>query len=275
MTDLSPLAALQWQIAAGADEVVGTEPGLQNWPPPASRAAPAQAASLRAAPAVARSTPPTPTPVAFSGLNPAPQVQAADLDALRAELAAFNGCPLKATATNLVFSDGNPAARIMLIGEAPGADEDRQGKPFVGVSGQLLDRMLATIGLDRTQVFITNVIYWRPPGNRSPTEAELAACWPFCARTISLLKPEIIVLLGGVAAKTVLRTTDGITRLRGRWQSYQPENPALPPIPALPVYHPAYLLRQPQAKRQAWQDLLQIKLRLTQANALKTQPFTE
>jgi len=267
MTELSPLAALQWQIAAGADEAVGVTPGLQNWPPPAARAP-----TARPAPSIVRTAaappPPAATTPAFSGLSAAPQVQAADLDALRAELAAFTGCPLKATATNLVFSDGNPAARIMLIGEAPGADEDRQGKPFVGVSGQLLDRMLAAIGLDRTQVFITNVIYWRPPGNRSPTEAELAACWPFCARTISLLKPEMLVLLGGVAAKTVLRTAEGITRLRGRWQSYQPESADLPPIPTLPIYHPAYLLRQPQAKRQAWQDMLQIKLRLTQANAL-------
>lgn len=267
MTELSPLAALQWQIAAGADEAVGMTPGLQHWPSPAARAV-----TARPTPAIVRTAAAAPpsitTTPAFSGLSAAPQVQAADLDALRAELAAFTGCPLKATATNLVFSDGNPTARIMLIGEAPGADEDRQGKPFVGVSGQLLDRMLAAIGLDRTQVFITNVIYWRPPGNRSPTEAELAACWPFCARTISLLQPELLVLLGGVAAKTVLRTAEGITRLRGRWQNYQPETADLPPIPTLPVYHPAYLLRQPQAKRQAWQDFLQIKLRLTQANAL-------
>lgn len=272
MNDLSPLAALQWQIAAGADEAVGMKAGLQHWPQSAparpARATTALATPASAAPVAARPAPMMAAP-AFSGLSPAPQVQATDLDALRAELAAFNGCPLKATATNLVFSDGNPAARIMLIGEAPGADEDRQGKPFVGVSGQLLDRMLGAIGLDRTQVFITNVIYWRPPGNRSPTEAELAACWPFCARTIRLLKPDIIVLLGGVAAKTVLRTAEGITRLRGRWQSYQPEDADLPAIPTLPVYHPAYLLRQPQAKRQAWQDMLQIKLRLTQANALK------
>lgn len=270
MTDLSPRAALEWQIAAGADEATGMTPGLQHWPPPATRAA----ATARATAALVRTAPaPAPPPVtaapAFSGLGAAPRVQAGDLAALQAELAAFTGCPLKATATNLVFSDGNPNARIMLIGEAPGADEDRQGKPFVGVSGQLLDRMLAGIGLDRAQLFITNVIYWRPPGNRSPTEAELAACWPFCARSISLLKPELLVLLGGVAAKTVLRTAEGITRLRGRWQNYQPENADLPPIPTLPIYHPAYLLRQPQAKRQAWQDMLQIKLRLTQANALK------
>ncbi len=162
---------------------------------------------------------------------------------------------------NLVFADGNPNASIMLVGEAPGEDEDRQGLPFVGVSGKLLDRMLATIGLDRTNVYISNVLFWRPPGNRSPTDAEIAACLPFAERHIALVQPKILVLLGGVAAKTLLRTKDGITRLRGRWVDYTPQlgRTDVSPIRCLPIYHPAYLLRQPGAKRQAWRDLLLLK----------------
>ncbi len=273
MTNLSPLAALQWQIEAGADEAIGAAPGLQHWPkttPPLLPAA-ARAAALPPGKTATTIVRPSQQPAAISAFSAPSPVQAQDLEALKAELAAFTGCPLRDTATNLVFSDGNPAAKIMLIGEAPGADEDRQGKPFVGVSGQLLDRMLGCIGLDRGTVFITNVIYWRPPGNRSPTEAELAACWPFCARTISLIQPKLLILLGGVAAKTVLRTNEGITRLRGRWQSFPSETAHLPPIPTLPVYHPAYLLRQPQAKRQAWNDMLQIKKRLSESNVLNQQ----
>ncbi|MBV8061379.1 MAG: uracil-DNA glycosylase, partial [Alphaproteobacteria bacterium] len=212
------------------------------------------------------------TPVKSAPQPMMPKVSAQNIDELRAEIAAFDGCPLKQTAINLVFSDGNPAARIMLIGEAPGEDEDRQGKPFVGVSGQLLDRMLESIGLSRTEnVYISNVLFWRPPGNRSPTDAELAACLPFVERHIALIKPEIIVLLGGVAAKTLLRTKDGITRLRGKWVDYAP-----PPgfggthaIPCLPIYHPAYLLRQPSSKRQAWGDLLSLKERIKKLNLLK------
>lgn len=270
MHDLSTFEALQWQIEAGADEAVGRDAGLQHWPKQLPR--------LDLPPALPQAPPlPAARPVlaAMAGLE-APgraafAVQATNLADLRAELAQFNGCPLKATATNLVFSDGNPEAPIMFIGEAPGADEDRQGKPFVGVSGRLLDRMLACIGLDRENVFISNVIYWRPPGNRSPTEAEIAACWPFCARSISLLQPKLLVLVGGIAAKTVLRTSMGITKLRGRWQDYQPEDARLPPIPALPIYHPAYLLRQPAAKRQAWNDLLQIKKHLQESKLLNSQ----
>jgi len=184
---------------------------------------------------------------------------------LRAALEAFDGCALKTTAMNLVFADGDPTAPLMLVGEAPGEDEDRQGKPFVGLSGQLLNKMLASIGLTREHTYISNVLFWRPPGNRSPTDAELAACLPFIERHIALVRPKLLVLLGGVSAKTLLRTKDGITRLRGHWVSYEPEPEAkgLPPIPCLPIYHPAYLLRQPAAKRQAWADLLMIKAKLT------------
>lgn len=149
----------------------------------------------------------------------------------------------------------------MLIGEAPGADEDRLGKPFVGVSGQLLDRMLACIGLDRRSTYITNVIFWRPPGNRPPTAAEIAACLPFVERHIELVSPEVLVLLGAASAQTLLARNDGITRLRGRWFPFESAGMARP-VPAMPVYHPAYLLRQPAQKRAAWRDWLAILARL-------------
>lgn len=189
---------------------------------------------------------------------------AADLEALRAALLAFDGlAALRQRATNLVFADGNPAARVMLVGEAPGADEDRIGKPFVGVSGQLLDRMLAAIGLDRSQFYITNTCFWRPPGNRKPTEAELVAQAPFVRRHIELINPAILVLVGASAAHTLLGTQDGITRLRGRWFDYRSDGLAQA-IPSLPIFHPAFLLRQPAQKRETWADLLKLKARLAE-----------
>lgn len=187
---------------------------------------------------------------------------APDLAALRAALERFDGIGLRRTATNLVFADGNPAARVMLVGEAPGADEDRLGLPFVGVSGQLLDRMMAAIGLDRTSFYITNVCFWRPPGNRKPTDTELAAQKPFVERHIELVAPRILVLVGAASAQGMLQTTEGITRLRGRWFEYQAAGLASP-IPTLPIFHPAYLLRQPAQKRETWRDLLKLKSRLT------------
>jgi DNA polymerase len=186
---------------------------------------------------------------------------AQSLSELRAALESFDGCPLKATATNLVFADGNPRARVMLVGEAPGADEDRIGRPFVGVSGQLLDRMLAAIGLDRTSVYITNTIFWRPPGNRTPTPAETAACLPFVERHIELVAPEVLVLAGNAAAKTLLLRNEGITRIHGRWFEYQSAGMSRP-VPTMPIYHPAYLLRSAGQKRDAWRDLLLIRDRL-------------
>ncbi|MBK1670743.1 hypothetical protein CKO28_22240 [Rhodovibrio sodomensis] len=185
--------------------------------------------------------------------------QATTLGALRDALASYDGCALKQTATNLVFADGAPEARVMIVGEAPGADEDRQGKPFVGVSGQLLDRMLSWIGFSRADnVYISNVLFWRPPGNRTPTAAEVAACLPFVERHIALKQPDYLILSGGSSAKTLLGKTEGVLKLRGRWFSYQ--NPEMPtPVPALVTLHPAYLLRQPAAKRQAWRDLLSFK----------------
>jgi len=183
---------------------------------------------------------------------------ASTLEELADALAAFDGCPLKFTATKLVFADGNPRAAVMLVGEAPGSDEDREGRPFVGVSGQLLDRMMAVIGLTRGDFYVANTVYWRPPGNRSPTQAETAACLPFIQRQIELAAPKILVLVGGAAAKTLLNRPDGITRLRGRRFDY--ESPGLAgPISALATYHPAFLLRQPSQKREAWQDLLTLR----------------
>ena len=179
------------------------------------------------------------------------------LMALNKALSTFEGCALKETAINLCFADGNPEAEIMLIGEAPGAQEDRQGKPFVGPSGQLLDRMLKTIELDRSKVYITNVIYWRPPGNRSPTAAEIAICQPFLERQIELLKPKLLVFVGGIAARALLGVTQGVTKLRGRSFVYKGEDGR--ETPAIVMFHPAYLLRQPAQKRFAWRDLILIK----------------
>ncbi|MBM3516940.1 MAG: uracil-DNA glycosylase, partial [Alphaproteobacteria bacterium] len=185
------------------------------------------------------------------------------LAALRAALAAFEGCAIKHTATSLVFGDGNPEAPVMFIGEAPGADEDREGLPFVGVSGQLLDRMLAAIALDRRSAYITNILPWRPPGNRKPTTAETVACLPFIERHIALVAPRVLVFVGGTAAGALMATSEGITRLRGRWLIYRPpEAPESSGIPARAIYHPAYLLRQSSLKREAWQDLISIKERL-------------
>ena len=178
------------------------------------------------------------------------------LEDLKTALAQFDGCGLKATATNMVFGVGASDARIMFIGEAPGRDEDIQGVPFVGRSGQLLDRMLKAINLEREKTYITNVIAWRPPGNRNPSPHETAVCRPFIDRQIELVDPEIIVFLGGVAAKEMLATPTGIMRLRGKWASFKTGEKEYKSMPTL---HPAYLLRQPAQKRLAWLDLMMIR----------------
>jgi len=185
---------------------------------------------------------------------------AASLDELRRHMAEFEGCNLKFTAKNLVFGDGNPEADIMLVGEAPGRDEDLEGLPFVGRSGQLLDRMLAAIGLDRQSAYIANVIPWRPPGNRTPTPQETEICRPFIERQIELASPKILVTLGGPSAKTLLRTTEGVMRLRGNWKTHV--TPSGVTIPAMPTLHPAYLLRNPAHKKFAWRDFLEVKAKL-------------
>lgn len=180
---------------------------------------------------------------------------AATLDELRAILESFEGCGLKASASRLVFADGTPSSRLMLVGEAPGAEEDKQGLPFVGRSGQLLDRMLAAIGLDRRQVYIANIVPWRPPGNRTPTPVETQICLPFVQRQIELCNPDILITIGQPSTGALLGI-QGITKNRGRWFSYQLESRE---IRAMPMLHPAYLLRSPIGKRHAWRDLLAIK----------------
>ncbi|MES2711062.1 MAG: uracil-DNA glycosylase [Pseudomonadota bacterium] len=248
----SLLAALRLQAEWGADEA------LDDAPPDRAAAIPAPAL----APA-ARLVRPPPSLVIAPTAAPATATLAAEagsLDALRAAILGFD-TSLRETATNMVFADGVPSARLMLIGEAPGADEDRQGKPFVGASGQLLDRMLSSIALSRQEnVYITNILPWRPPGNRTPSDAEIALFLPFIRRHIALHRPAHILLLGGTATKALLGGKDGITRVRGRWREIIVDD--LPPIPALATWHPAYLLRNPAAKRDAWSDLLTLRAAL-------------
>ena len=263
------LAALNFYIDAGVDEVIGMRPVdrfaeslVVPSPAPAPRPVGAATSRRSAAPPVQnRVQAVTEAETTAKALAAA----AKDLAALREAMAGFDLCPLKKTAANTVFGAGNPAADIMLVGEAPGADEDRQGQPFVGVSGQLLDRMLASIGLDRDTVYITNMLAWRPPGNRKPTGEETAMCLPFIRRHIELVAPKILVFVGGTAATTLLDSRDGITRMRGRWFDYAvgggEANPGNPAIPAIPIFHPAYLLRHPASKRLAWIDLLALKAR--------------
>lgn len=258
---------LRWQIEMGADETIAE--ASTDWFEVSKK----PAAALRASPTIL-SRPPAPAPVHRPRQSPpiaanagaaktAREIAAkcASLDDIKAALEAFDACPLKATAHNTVFTDGNPQARAMIIGEAPGADEDRQGKPFVGRSGQLLDKMLAAIGLDRhapepeKSVLISNVIFWRPPGNRKPTDSETVLCRPFIDRAIELVKPEVLVCLGGSAAAQLLGATQGIMRLRGTWREVKIAGRT---IPCLPTLHPAYLLRTPAAKKLAWQDMLSL-----------------
>ena len=185
--------------------------------------------------------------------------QVQSLEELRRCLEGFTGCNLRLTAKNLVFADGSPQARIMFVGEAPGRDEDRLGKPFVGRSGQLLDKMLAAIGLARSDAYIANVVPWRPPGNRTPTPQETEICKPFIQKQIELANPDVLVFLGAASAKSLLGVQDGIRRLRGRWMSYKLADRQ---IPCLAMYHPAYLLRSPIEKRLSWRDFLSVKEKL-------------
>lgn len=185
---------------------------------------------------------------------------AATLAELQEILSGFDGCNLKFTAKNLVFADGNPGAAVMFVGEAPGRDEDLEGLPFVGRSGQLLDRMLAAIGLDRSTAYIANVIPWRPPGNRTPTPHETEICRPFIERQIELVNPKVLVNLGAPSAKTLLNTTENILRLRGNWRVHTTASGIA--IPAMPTLHPAYLLRNPAHKKLAWRDFLEVKAKL-------------
>jgi len=252
--DLSGL--LRWYAAMGVDEAIDATPQ--------DRLTQAKLPSAKAAQSPIAARPPAVT--AASGTNAADARKLAEsaktLDELRTIIAAFDGCALRRTATNTVFADGTLHAPVMIIGEAPGADEDRIGRPFVGRSGQLLDRMLAAIGLDRQRnVYITNVLFWRPPGNRKPSDEEIATCLPFVWRHIALNAPKLIVLCGGTATNALLRRREGIMKLRGQWFDL-----AVPdlhqPIHTLTTYHPSFLLRAPAHKSEVWRDFLELQSKI-------------
>jgi DNA polymerase len=252
LPDADALAMLDWYRAAGVDIAVGDEP--------VDRFATSAATPPRRVLPAAAGPAPAPVPAARLVTDPAETREiaaaATTLEQLRAAMDAYDGCVLKHRATQLVFADGNPEARIMLVGEGPGEQEDKQGKPFVGRAGQLLDRMLGAIGLDRTKVYIANMVPWRPPGNRNPTPDELAQCAPFLHRQVELVNPKLLVTLGNVPTQALFSTSQGITRMRGQWKTL--EINAWQGA-ALPTLHPAFLLRTPSAKAQAWKDMLSLK----------------
>ncbi len=264
---LDPASALAWQLAMGVDEAIGDEP-VDRFVAPAPVAAPPKATTIPTNTSEQRGPRPVAAKPAQSIAGDGAEVatnaasSAQSLDELRAALDAFDGGLLKRSAKNLVFSDGVAGAPVMIVGEAPGADEDRLGKPFVGVSGQLLDRMLAAAGMSREEnVYISNILPWRPLGNRAPDDAVIAMCLPFIRRHIELAQPKLVLMFGGVSAKALLETTEGITRLRGKWKTLSLGGTE---IPALPIFHPAYLLRQPHLKGLAWRDLLSAKHKLAE-----------
>ena len=251
---------LAFYTEAGVDALVGEQP-VDRFAAVETPAAPARTAQPAMPPPTfdtrtraASVAPPAPDEAAMAAREAAKSAKT--LDELRVILDKFDGCALKTTATQLVFADGNPKARVMFVGEAPGRDEDIEGLPFVGRSGKLLDRMLAAIGLDRTSVYIANIVPWRPPGNRTPTPQESQICLPFILRQIELVDPDILVCLGGPSAQTLLGIKEGITKTRGRWFSFDTGKRE---IRAMPTFHPAFLLRSPLQKRFAWRDFLAIK----------------
>ncbi|MFZ0071723.1 MAG: uracil-DNA glycosylase [Xanthobacteraceae bacterium] len=268
---------LAFYAEAGVDGVLREQPTNHFGPEESPANSATDAAQQRSTPALAltgsRVRQPEPTtagtaapnaPGASLPLSPDTAVMAAreaarnaaSLDELRAIMTGFQGCALRVTATQLVFADGNPQARVMFVGEAPGRDEDLAGLPFVGRSGKLLDRMLAAIGLDRTSAYIANIIPWRPPGNRTPTPQESQICLPFILRQIELADPDVLVCLGGPSSQALLGFKDGIRRTRGRWLSFDTGKRE---IRAMATFHPAYLLRSPLEKRHAWRDFLAVK----------------
>lgn len=263
---------LAFYLEAGVDCALAEEPVNRLADPDRAPAAAESAESRPIRPAPAPMSAPMPAARAETAAPPEAAITSAreaartapTLEALRALLEQFEGCALKHTATRLVFADGNPQARIMFVGEAPGRDEDIEGLPFVGRSGKLLDRMMAAIGLDRSKAYIANVIPWRPPGNRTPTPLETQICLPFIQRQIELVNPDVLVTLGNPSTQTLLSTTEGIMRSRGKWRQYDTGTRV---IKALATFHPAYLLRSPSYKRLSWQDLRSIAKVLEQENA--------
>jgi uracil-DNA glycosylase family 4 len=255
---------LDFYTEAGADALVGEVPvnrlAAAETPAPAARMTQQIAPQLDLEPKGRAATPAPPAPDDAAMAAREAVKSAKTLEELRAILEKFDGCVLKATATQLVFADGNPTARLMFVGEAPGRDEDIEGLPFVGRSGKLLDRMLAAVGLDRTSVYIANIVPWRPPGNRTPTPQESQICLPFILRQIELADPDILVCLGGPSAQALLGIKDGITKTRGRWFTFDTGKRE---IRAMPTFHPAFLLRSPLQKRFAWRDFLAIKKALS------------
>lgn len=251
---------LAFYLEAGVDCALDDEPVNRMADPDA--APPPREAVVREAPprSLLQTAPAVPPPRADAAMAPDAAISSArelartapTLEALRALLENFDGCALRNTATRLVFADGNPQARIMFVGEAPGRDEDIEGLPFVGRSGKLLDRMIAAIGLDRSKAYIANVIPWRPPGNRTPTPQETQVCLPFIQRQIELVNPDVLVTLGNPSTQTLLQTREGIMRTRGKWFDYDTGTRT---IRAMATFHPAYLLRSPSYKRMSWQDL--------------------
>jgi len=272
----SAAALLNWYRAMGVDEII--DDTQVDWFEAAAIAKATQAAAkppVKEAPrqAASMTQPAAPRP-GFNNIAPDEAVMdareratgARTLEELEQALAGFDGCPLKATAKKMCFKRGNDKARIMLIGEGPGRDEDLQGLPFVGRAGQLLDKMLGAISLTEEDVYITNIVYWRPPGNRTPTTQEVEACLPFLNRQVELLDPEIIVLIGGPASHNLLGTKQGITKIRGTWRDCEIGGKSRR---VMPILHPAYLLRTPAAKRLAWRDMLTLKAALNTPSAPK------
>ncbi len=263
-THFELVAALRWQMEMGVDTALVDRPTphtqLQTSPSTAVVQQQNQPSAALEPSGLAVPSDDT-SPSLISGQMPSPDlVSVQTLEALRQAMESFDGCTLKKTASNLVFADGNPEAKIMIIGEAPGGDEDRMGLPFVGAAGHLLDKMLASIGFDRQNVYITNILPWRPPGNRTPSSEEISLLWPFLRRHIQLKAPQVIFALGGSSAKLLLNTTTGILKLRGQLQEIDfGDARQAQVIPVLPSLHPAYLLRAPKMKQQAFQDLLALK----------------
>jgi uracil-DNA glycosylase len=259
---------LSFYADAGVDEALEEE-ATDRFAQTAA-AMPARVEPPREREAVRSSAPPPPPPprqvtAALPDENQAARArelarEAATLDELRSILLEFDGCNLRHTARQMVFADGNPEAALMLVGEAPGGEEDQQGLPFVGRSGRLLDRMLAAIGLDRASAYIANVVPWRPPGNRTPTPLETEICRPFIERQIELVRPKVLVALGAPSSRVLLGANEGILRLRGQWKTHR--TPSGMEIASMPTLHPAYLLRNPAHKKLAWRDFLEIRARL-------------